>query len=130
MRHVYIVCTIALSLITTSVMADPNVDIGKDDNVKSVFLLQLEGENPINSELMKKGVEAFDDVYKVLQHPRCLNCHPSGDAPLQSDESKPHAMNITRASVEAGLECAACHQEKNSETYGVVDRYARCILSI
>jgi hypothetical protein len=65
------------------------------------------------------GKKAFLDVARVLQSPRCMNCHPSGDAPLQTDRSKPHAMNITRASVEAGVACGTCHQEKNSEAVGV-----------
>ena len=70
-------------------------------------------------EQVQQGISAFQDVYEVLQHPRCLNCHPNGDAPLQTDASIPHAMNVTRASVDAGLQCAACHQVQNSETYGV-----------
>ena len=119
MRHVYIVCTIALSLIATTSLANPKGNTSNDD-AKSAQENQLSEEQSPNSELTKAGVEAFGDVYKVLQHPRCLNCHPNGDAPLQSDDSKPHAMNITRASGEAGLECATCHQEKNSEAYGIV----------
>jgi hypothetical protein len=71
---------------------------------------------PANAEAGKK---AFLDVAKVLQSARCMNCHPSGDAPLQGDHAKPHAMNITRASVEAGLPCSTCHQERNSEAIGV-----------
>ena len=66
-----------------------------------------------------EGIQAFQQVYQVLQHPRCLNCHPSGDAPLQNDDSQPHAMNISRLSLEGGLECAACHQSQNSEAFGI-----------
>ena len=29
-----------------------------------------------------EGLAAFDMVAKVLQHPRCRNCHVPGDAPL------------------------------------------------
>ena len=76
--------------------------------------------NPMDSQVHNESaLQAFETVYNVLQHPRCLNCHPSGDAPLQYDSSVPHAMNITRASVEAGLDCATCHQKQNSEAYGV-----------
>ncbi len=57
------------------------------------------------------GVAAFLDVARVLQSPRCMNCHPAGDAPLQRDVSLPHAMNVTRHSPEAGLPCATCHRE-------------------
>jgi hypothetical protein len=66
-----------------------------------------------------EGARAFEEVAKVLQSPRCRNCHPAGDRPLQGDEGRPHAMNVSRQSVEAGLECATCHQERNSEALGV-----------
>ena len=59
----------------------------------------------------EEGVAAFLDVARVLQSPRCLNCHPDGDVPLQHDDRRPHGMNITRASPERGLPCATCHRE-------------------
>ena len=65
------------------------------------------------------GKKAFVEVARVLSSPRCVNCHPSGDAPLQGDTARKHAMNITRASVEAGVACATCHQPRNSEAVGV-----------
>ena len=30
----------------------------------------------------------FMEIAQVLQSPRCMNCHPAGDAPLQTDESR------------------------------------------
>ena len=66
------------------------------------------------------GVRAFREVARVLQSPRCRNCHPAGDAPLQTDAGRPHAQAITRASVAAGLPCAACHQDRNAEAIGIV----------
>ena len=63
--------------------------------------------------------EAFRDVALVLQSPRCMNCHPSGDAPLQTDASVPHRFQISRASEDAGLACSACHQTVNSEALGI-----------
>jgi hypothetical protein len=59
---------------------------------------------------------AFLEVYKVLMHPRCMNCHPSGDAPLQGDDSHPHLQNVRRGKDGQGkyaLKCANCHQEQN-----------------
>jgi hypothetical protein len=59
---------------------------------------------------------AFLDVYKVLMHPRCLNCHPSGDMPLQGDDSHPHLQNVKRGEDGKGkyaLKCANCHQDTN-----------------
>ena len=59
---------------------------------------------------------AFLDVYKVLMHPRCMNCHPSGDAPLQGDDSHVHFQNVKRGEDGKGkyaLKCANCHQDTN-----------------
>lgn len=74
------------------------------------------GDPPVAPE---DGKKAFVSIARVLQSPRCMNCHPVGDAPLQTDASRPHAMNITRASVDAGLSCATCHQTRNSEALGI-----------
>jgi hypothetical protein len=65
------------------------------------------------------GARAFADVARVLQSPRCRNCHPAGNAPLQTDAGRPHRMNITRLSADAGLPCGTCHQERNSEALGI-----------
>ena len=39
---------------------------------------------------------AFLEVYKVLMSPRCMNCHPDGDRPLQGDDNHLHTMNVKR----------------------------------
>jgi hypothetical protein len=65
------------------------------------------------------GKKAFVEVARVLQSPRCKNCHPAGDAPLQTDAGRPHAMNISRASIAAGLPCSACHQQRNADAIGI-----------
>lgn len=59
------------------------------------------------------GVAAFENVARVLLSPRCMNCHPRGDAPLQGDTPKPHAQNITRKIEGLGMRCGSCHQSTN-----------------
>ena len=66
------------------------------------------------------GARAVATVARVLQSPRCQNCHPAGDRPLQGDRGRPHRMNISRKSVAAGLTCGACHQPTNADRLGVV----------
>jgi hypothetical protein len=59
---------------------------------------------------------AFTKACAVLQHPRCLNCHPAGDRPLVGDTSQPHPMHVERGPTgmgKNGLFCHTCHQEKN-----------------
>ncbi len=69
------------------------------------------------------GVAAFATVREVLQHPRCQNCHPGGDAPLQGDEGRVHAMNVLRGPAGrgmAGAECTTCHGPANPPSnYGL-----------
>ena len=74
---------------------------------------------PVPAQSLEAGQKAFADVFRVLQSPRCMNCHPSGDAPLQTDKSRPHAMSISRLSSKSGLACSACHQQRNSEAIGI-----------
>ena len=62
------------------------------------------------------AVASFETVRVVLQSPRCVNCHPVGDAPLQGDDSHVHLQNIQRGvhgTGVAGLGCAACHGQAN-----------------
>ncbi len=64
----------------------------------------------------RESSAAWDVVYQVLQSPRCMNCHPAGDAPLQGDASLPHAQNVQRGPEGQGffaLRCSTCHQTSN-----------------
>jgi hypothetical protein len=63
------------------------------------------------------SVRAFSDVYKVLMSPRCMNCHPAGDVPLQGDDSHLHTMAPKRGKDGHGLyamKCGNCHQPENT----------------
>ena len=66
------------------------------------------------------GKAGFLQVVQVLQSPRCVNCHPSGDRPLQGDDGRVHAQNISRRTIAAGVPCSTCHQTRNAEAIGVV----------
>jgi mono/diheme cytochrome c family protein len=60
--------------------------------------------------------EAFLAAYTVFMHPRCVNCHPAGDAPLVGEDSRPHPQNVTRGPDGLGvyaMKCASCHQARN-----------------
>lgn len=59
---------------------------------------------------------AFLAAYPVFMHPRCMNCHPVGDIPLQGDDQRPHAQNVQRGAAGMGryaLRCTNCHQLTN-----------------
>lgn len=63
------------------------------------------------------SAKAFLQVYKVLMSPRCMNCHPAGDIPLQGDDSHLHTMSPKRGIDGHGvfaMKCANCHQPANT----------------
>jgi hypothetical protein len=53
----------------------------------------------------------FAELGKVLTHPRCMNCHPAGDQPLQGAEHRIHYPPARRAGL--GDTCVACHTDRN-----------------
>jgi hypothetical protein len=58
----------------------------------------------------------FTEAGKVLQHPRCVNCHPRTDRPLQGDLMRVHEPPVTRGKGGHGavaMECTTCHGMKN-----------------
>ncbi|MEM6675267.1 MAG: hypothetical protein AAF726_20635 [Planctomycetota bacterium] len=60
----------------------------------------------------------FAPIARVLRHPRCLNCHPSGDRPHVGDDARVHAMNVQRGEDghgRVGARCTACHRDANQE---------------
>lgn len=83
----------------------PKADVIEDENLKDV------NKDSIAS------VAAFAEVYKVLTHPRCMNCHPKGDIPLQGNDSHPHTMSPQRGKDGHGvyaMKCQNCHQPENT----------------
>jgi len=62
------------------------------------------------------SAKAFLEVHKVFTSPRCQNCHPAGDAPLQGDDSHVHLQNVKRGKDGHGvsaMRCETCHQTTN-----------------
>ena len=60
---------------------------------------------------------AFARAWTVFASPRCMNCHPAGDAPLQGDDSHVHTQDVKRGPAGRGLygmKCHTCHQDANT----------------
>ena len=43
-----------------------------------------------------EGLAAWEQVYSVLIHPRCINCHTATDYPQQGDKRQRHFANVVR----------------------------------
>lgn len=64
----------------------------------------------------------FAEAGKVIQSPRCLNCHPNGDRPTQGNDMHLHLPMVVRGPKDQGataLRCMACHQAANFAPSGV-----------
>lgn len=63
-----------------------------------------------------RSAALFTEMGKVLQHPRCLNCHPVTGGPTQGDDMHPHNPPIVRGEADfgaPGLNCNTCHGTEN-----------------
>ena len=96
---------VSVIIVTTSAFMNKNDFAGND--------VKYSGINKDSVE----SVKAFMKVYKVLMSPRCMNCHPSGDIPLQGDDSHLHTMFPKRGKDGKGvyaMKCSNCHQPTNT----------------
>lgn len=64
----------------------------------------------------QRAVALFTEAGKVIQHPRCVNCHPAGDRPMQGEDSHPHQPLVVRGDDglgAIGMRCTTCHGPAN-----------------
>ncbi|MEP7044858.1 MAG: hypothetical protein ABI843_17475 [Dokdonella sp.] len=64
----------------------------------------------------------FVEAGKVIQSPRCQNCHPRGERPSQADDMHPHQPLVVRGLDDKGaiaMRCTTCHQTANFAPAGV-----------
>jgi hypothetical protein len=65
----------------------------------------------------QESERAFARIAEVLRHPRCMNCHPSGEFPRQTDDRHRHRMLVARGADDRGtpvMRCTTCHQSVNT----------------
>ena len=88
-------CLVLISVRAKEKDASPNVEVKNDADARAAFL----------------------EAYKVFMHPRCVNCHPVGDAPLQGNDSRPHTFFRLRRGADGqgvfAVKCGNCHQAQN-----------------
>jgi hypothetical protein len=63
----------------------------------------------------------FDEASKVLNSPRCLNCHPATRSPTQGDILHRHMPPMhagEKGKGAAGLNCHSCHRVENTTVAG------------
>ncbi len=76
------------------------------------------------SDTAARSTALFTEAGKVLTSPRCVNCHPAGDRPLQGETGarRLHQPPVARGSDGHGsatMRCAMCHHGANFDPAGV-----------
>jgi hypothetical protein len=69
-----------------------------------------------------RSIALFEEAGKVLQHPRCVNCHPAADRPRQTDSRRLHLPFVVRGADghgAPGMKCNTCHHAGNFDPAGV-----------
>lgn len=90
-------------------------------NAKKKVTLQPASEFATIDDETKRSVQIFKEAGKVIQNPRCLNCHPVTRIPTQGDQLKPHIPPIiagAKGDATLGIVCGTCHQSGNIKTFG------------
>src|ERR1700686_2727356 len=68
----------------------------------------------------------FTEAAKVIMNPRCMNCHPASDRPMQGNDKHPHTPPVTRGDGGGGVPgntCNACHTDRNFTIVGAAASY-------
>ncbi len=66
-----------------------------------------------------RSVAIFQEVGRVFQSPRCMNCHPAERMPTQGDDMHAHVPYMQAGSKNGGvpgLPCKTCHGQTNTAT--------------
>jgi len=86
-----------------------------------------EALRPANSfaritDVRTRSIALFEEAGKVLQHPRCVNCHPSTERPRQTDSRRLHLPLVVRGADghgAPGMRCTTCHHSDNFDSAGI-----------
>lgn len=93
-----------------STPALPPVDRADEKSLKSV------ADFDDIADQKERSIAIFQETGKVLLHPRCVNCHPAGDRPLQGMDMHLHQPPVRRGDAnfgEPGMMCNTCHGPAN-----------------
>jgi hypothetical protein len=73
------------------------------------------------SDPAARSLALFQEAGRVIQSPRCLNCHPVERAPTQGDAMRPHNPPMVAGDSghgPAAMPCFSCHTAANVRTWG------------
>lgn len=100
---------------TTTASAERSPSAPSDIAPPLLFLNDPSVYDAIEDET-ERSLAYYLEMGKVITHPRCLNCHPSGDEPLQGETMEAHQPFVVRGPDghgAVGMRCQTCHFDEN-----------------
>ena len=73
------------------------------------------------ADARERSVALFLEAGRVIAHPRCVNCHPATERPLQGNAGRPHQPPVFGAGTGMGppaMPCSSCHGRENFTLIG------------
>lgn len=96
---------------------EPAAQAGPDDTPTEINGLQTPAAFADINDAGLRASALFEEMAKVMLHPRCANCHPREGGPTQGDDFSPHNPPVIRGNGlgATAMECTACHGSANVE---------------
>jgi hypothetical protein len=101
---------LGLPLLTEVYSAEPSATLASPESFDGI------------SDTAARSAALFTEAGKVVTSPRCVNCHPAGDRPLQGEIQRLHQPPVARGPDgfgTASMRCASCHQSANYDAVGM-----------
>jgi hypothetical protein len=116
--HTMVVAAIAASVL---VLAHRNGVAEKSQQTTAGEKLREVREFSSIPDASSRSRALFNEASKVINSPRCLNCHPATRSPTQGDDMHRHMppMNAgAKGKGAAGINCHSCHRLENTSVAG------------
>lgn len=116
-----VVAVVATLAVYATVTWAQNADQRAGNTAAPAATLKAVSDFDTITDQRQRSVALFEEAGKVLQHPRCLNCHPVERAPTQGDDMHPHVPEVAGGPDNhgmPGMPCNSCHGKANSMTLG------------
>lgn len=120
MRGASIIALAALSVLAAAAVISINVSTAADNAAGTPALRDAASFGSI-ADKNERAVAMFEEAGKVIQHPRCINCHPRGESPLQGMTMHRHQPPVSRGDGGMGMPgmmCVTCHGSANIDVVG------------
>jgi hypothetical protein len=67
------------------------------------------------ADRQQRSLALFGEIGRLVTHPRCMNCHPAGENPMQGNDQHKHMPPVWRGeNGHYATNCSGCHTDHNT----------------